>query len=122
MVFQKAMIQLSLLAMDWDIESFLTNLANSIKKWGGLALVVLGVCMVLVAVFKTATGLMNHGKGQPPNWLMILILFLLGGALCAAGGTQAWDFVSKISKGGSKTIEDLGGVIMLLPGFMGFLG
>lgn len=108
MIFQKAMMQMSMLALEWDLESFMTNLAEKMKGWGGLAMVILGVAMIIVAVFKAATGLMNHGKGQSPNWLLLLVLFLFGGALCAAGGSGAWNFVFNFAKGGQKTIEGLG--------------
>ena len=54
--------------MAWDIDSFLTNFGEKLKVWGSLAFIILGVVMVIVAIYKLATGLMSHGKGQSPNW------------------------------------------------------
>ncbi len=95
---------------NWDISTFLTNLTTQLKSWGGLVIMLLGVVMVVVAIWKVATGLMSHGKGQPPNWLLIAILFLLGGAFVVAGasGMEAFNWVAGIAGGGKQTIIGLG--------------
>lgn len=99
--------------MAWDIDSFLTNFGEKLKVWGSLAFIILGVVMVIVAIYKLATGLMSHGKGQSPNWLVVLLLFLCGGALVAAG-TGSFGWVQNIAEGGKSTIEGLGTVAILL--------
>lgn len=96
----------------WDLGSFLQNATSTLKTWGGYVIVLIGVVMVIVSVYKIAKGLMSHGQGQPTNWAVAIILLVLGGAFMVGGFT----FVSGIASGGKKTIEDLGnGAIMLLP-------
>lgn len=96
----------------WDLESFLTNFGTTLQKWGSLLFIIIGAVLLIVAIYKTAMGLMTHGKGQPVNWFVILIMFLLGGALLAAGaGSFGW--VKDIAQGGKKTIEDLGTAMIL---------
>ena len=99
--------------MAWDIDSFLTNLGTKLQTWGSLIFIILGVVMLIVAIYKLATGLMSHGKGQPTNWFVVLLLFLAGGALVAAG-TSSFDWVKGIAEGGKTTIEGLGTVAILL--------
>ena len=99
--------------MAWDIDSFLTNLGTKLQTWGSLVFIILGVIALIVAIYKLVTGLMSHGKGQPPNWFVILLLFLVGGALVAAG-TGSFDWVKGIAEGGKTTIEGLGTVSILL--------
>ena len=92
----------------WDITSFLTNLATKLQTWGGLFFVLIGVVMIIWSIYKLAHGLMSQGR-QDINWFKILVAFLVGGALVAAGGSGAWQFVSDIAKGGKQTINELGG-------------
>ena len=89
--------------MAWDLGSFLQNATETIKQWGGYIIVLIGVVMVIVAVFKIASGLISHGKTQV-SWPVAIILLILGGAFMVGGFT----FVSNIASGGKKTIEDLG--------------
>lgn len=97
--------------MDWDIGTFLQNATSTIKNWGGLIIILIGVVMVIAAVWKAAHGLMSHGKTQT-NWVIVIILLVLGGAFMVGGFT----FVSHIASGGKKTLEDLGGnAIYMLP-------
>ena len=99
--------------MAWDIDSFLQNLGTKLQTWGSYIFIILGVVMLIVAIYKLATGLMSHGKGQSPNWFVILIMFLVGGALVAAGASS-FDWVKGIAEGGKSTIEGLGTVAVLL--------
>ena len=93
--------------MAWDLGSFLQNATETIKQWGGYIIVLIGVVMVIVAVFKIASGLISHGKTQV-SWPVAIILLILGGAFMVGGFT----FVSNIASGGKKTIEDLGQTII----------
>ena len=99
--------------MDWDIGTFLRNATSTIKSWGGLVVILIGVVMVIAAAWKAAHGLMSHGKVQT-NWAIVIILLVLGGAFMVGGFT----FVANIASGGKKTLEDLGGnAIYMLPLF-----
>ena len=89
---------------DWDIDSLLGGLNTTLRSWGGLLVVVIGLVMVIVAVIKIAKGLISHGKTQT-NWVVNIILFFLGGALCFGGG---WNLVAGISEGGDKTLQTIG--------------
>lgn len=92
----------------WDITTFLTNATTTLKSWGSLLMILIGVVMVIVAIWQIATGLISHGK-KPTNWFVAILLLLVGGALAAFSGNAAWDWVSSIAAGGKKTIDDLGG-------------
>lgn len=92
----------------FDVEMFLTNATAKIKQWGGLALILIGVVLMLVAVFKVASGLISHGKKQV-SWPICITMFILGGALASFGfGDQAWAWIQGIAEGGKNTIDDLG--------------
>lgn len=98
----------------WDITSFLTNSATQLRTWGGLIMILIGVIMIIVAVYQIATGLMSHGKKQT-NWVVAILLLLIGGALASfAGANDAWNWVGNIAEGGKTTIDDLGSTILML--------
>lgn len=92
---------------NWSVTKFLENLTEQLKKWGGLIMVLLGVVMVIVAVYQIASGLMSHGRKQT-NWFVAVALLLLGGALCVGGAGDTWNWVTGIAAGGKQTIDDLG--------------
>ena len=107
------MAKLMPIFMAWDLENFLKNLGDKLQQWGSLIFIIFGVVLLIVAIYKLAMGLMSHGKGQSPNWFVILLMFLLGGALVAAG-TSSFGWVKDIAAGGKTTIESLGGTAILL--------
>lgn len=88
----------------WDLTTFLRNAATTITTWGGLIVVLIGLIMVIVGVYQIAKGFISHGK-QQTNWVVAILLLLIGGALCFGGG---WNLVKKVSEGGASTIEQLG--------------
>lgn len=97
--------------MSWDIGSFLQNSSNTLKKWGGYLIILIGVVMVVISAYQVFTGLASHGKKQT-NWFVVVLLLIIGGAFMIGG----FDFVSRIAEGGQKTIEDLGtGAGTILP-------
>ena len=100
----------------WDLTTFLGNATAQLEIWGGLLMVLLGVVMIIVAIWRIAKGLISHGKTQT-NWFVAIALLLLGGALAGLGGGRAaWEWVSGIAKGGKQTIDDLGTTIIpMLP-------
>lgn len=101
----------------WDLTTFLGNASDQLKVWGGLLMVLLGVVMVIVAVWQIAKGLISHGKTQT-NWFVAIALLLLGGALASLGGTGAWQWISGIAAGGKQTIDDLGTTIIPMFSFI----
>lgn len=98
--------------MDWDLGSFLQNAAKVLKQWGGYFIILVGVVMVVAAVYQIAKGLISHGKGPGTNWGVAISLLILGGAFMTGG----FAFVAKIAGGGQKTIEEIGQMIVpMLP-------
>lgn len=95
----------------WDLGSFLQNATTTLKEWGGYLIILIGVVMVIASVYQIAKGLITHGKGQPTNWAIAIVLLILGGAFMVGG----FSFVSNIASGGKQTIEDLGNVVAMLP-------
>lgn len=100
-----------LAASGWSIGNLLRNATTTAQGWGGLFIVFLGVVAIIVAVVLAVKGLISHGKSQT-NWLIVIALFIVGGA-CFAGG---WGLVSTIASGGKDTIMELGtGSSSILP-------
>lgn len=99
----------------WDLGTFLTNSKTTIQNWGGLFIMLLGVIMVVAAVYQAAKGLISPQKSQT-NWLLVVCLFIAGGALSIGG----YQWVSNIAQGGKKTIDDLGGGGVILPMLQSF--
>lgn len=87
----------------WDIGTFLQNATKTIKQWGSYLIILIGVVLIIVAVWQIAKGLISHGKGQT-NWAVAIIMLVIGGALMAGG----FGLVSTIASGGGQTINELG--------------
>lgn len=94
----------SLFAANWSLNSFLSNLQNSLASWGAMLVTIIGTVMVIAAAYHIAKGLMSQGKGQT-NWAMTFLLLLVGGALMASGG---WTLLNTMSIGFQDTINTLG--------------
>ncbi len=90
---------------NWSINNLLNNVKNALANWGAVIVTIVGLVMVIVAVVQLAKGLIQGQRGQT-NWVMVIILFFVGGALAFSGG---WSIVQKISDGGSATLNELGG-------------
>ena len=63
------------------LAQILQNVANSLGQWGNIIILILGIAMIIVGVYQLAKALITHGKGQPPNWFIIIALLLVGGLL-----------------------------------------
>ena len=96
-------------ATGWTIDTFLTNLNNSMTTWGKLLVTTFGTAMVIAAVYHIAKGLMSQGKGQT-NWVMVLLLLFVGGAMMA---TTGWSLIVSMSEGFRQSVNDLGGGFIL---------
>ena len=89
---------------NWSVTNFLNNVNSQLRSWGGVIVAIIGVIMVIVAIWNIGKGLMGGGRGQV-NWVMNIILFLVGGALAFTGG---WGLVESIADGGASTLNELG--------------
>lgn len=88
----------------WSLNNFFANAKSTLYTLGGAFLMVLGVIMIIVAGVKIGKGLMGGQNSQPPNWVMTIVLLIVGGAF-AVGGIG---LISDIASGGQQTIKDLG--------------
>lgn len=96
----------SLAPAAWDVGSFLENLKSKAEEWGGAALMVFGVFLLLAFAIKLGMKLLanQQNQGQQASWMTIGLLLLFGGALTTGG----WSLVSEVGSGGQQTVEDLG--------------
>ena len=88
----------------WSLQNLFQNAQTMVKSLGGALLALLGIIMVVVAGVKIAKGLMGGQNSPPPNWIMIIVLLVVGGAFAATGIT----LISKIASGGASQINELG--------------
>lgn len=91
-------------ASTWSIDNLLQNIITKLGTWGSLIVTLAGLVMVIVAVVLIAKGLIQGQRGQT-NWVLVIALFFIGGALAFTGG---WGIVKKLSKGGAATLNELG--------------
>lgn len=59
--------------------SLIEDFGRIAGNWFNALLFLLGVVMVGVGVYKLAKALITHGQGQPPNWIVIGALIIIGG-------------------------------------------
>ena len=97
------------LVADWDLKSFLVNATTNIKFLGGLFIALIGTAAVVWGVYKFFTKLFGGQSAQQTSWVTVALLIIIGGAAMAGGGSLAFG----IAEGGKKTIEDLGGGMIL---------
>ena len=101
--------------LTFDITKFGTNLYNKLREWGNILVIIIGVVMMIVAVWQIAKGLIQHGKAQV-SWAVAIALLIIGGALASFGTAGvanpdgAWKWLEGIAEGGKTTINELGGV------------
>lgn len=89
----------------WDLLSFLENVGSYMKEAGGLLLIIMGVGALVWAGVRVVQKLWGEGhQAQQISWLKIILLVIVGGALCTGG----WTFMYDIGQGGETTIEELG--------------
>ena len=88
----------------WDVVSFFENAGEFVKTAGGGFLVAAGLVALVWGGFLGLRKLMS-GQQNQDNWVKILALIILGGAVAVGG----FNLVFMIGSGGKTTIEDLGG-------------
>lgn len=97
------------LVADWDLKSFLVKATIYIKFVGGLFIALLGTAAVVWGAYKFFSKLFGGQSAAQTSWVTVALLIIVGGAAMAGGGT----LVFGIAEGGQKTIEDLGGGMIL---------
>ena len=88
----------------WDVGTFLSNDTKTLGTWGSAFVGLIGIAMLIAAVWQIAKGLMSHGRTQT-NWAVAILLLIVGGAFAFGGG---WGLVTDIARGGERTIRDAG--------------
>ena len=89
-------------AANFDILSFMQNLAGYLKNIGHVFMIVIGVVLVIVAVVQIAKGFASGGRGQV-NWVMSIACLLVGGLLIFGG----WNTATWIASVGNGTIDQI---------------
>lgn len=90
---------------NFSIDKLIENTIGKLSYWGSGLVIIFGLIMVIVGIYQLFKGLSSGGKSQV-NWVVVVLLILIGGALAFTGG---WSLVQKVAGGGAKTIEGLGG-------------
>lgn len=96
-------MQLNLIVLAWDFQSFLTKLKGSMTTWVNTGMMILGLVLLFVAAWQIASGLMSHGKKEVP-WVPCIIMITLGAALLGGGG-----IMQALGSGILSTVDQLGG-------------
>lgn len=86
-----------------SITNILKSASDTASTWGRYFLVVLGIVMVVYAVYQIGKGMMSGGRGQT-NWAMAIGCLVLGGALAVTGG---WGFVVNIAQGSGNELNEM---------------
>lgn len=68
----------------WSVSNVLKNIANKLRVWGSGLMIVIGIVMIIVGIWKIASGLISHGK-QQVNWVVNILLIIVGALFCAGG-------------------------------------
>ena len=88
-----------------NLQTFFGHAQTWLATVGGAFLMCCGVVLLIVAGFFIVKGLIQHGKGQPMNWILIGVMILIGGAL-AVGGLS---LIQQIGSVGESTLKELMG-------------
>ena len=87
----------------FDLITFLSNVTEYLQVIGKYLLFIIGIVMIIVAIYQIAKGLAGGGRGQV-NWVSAIVCLLIGGALLAGG----WSLATSLAATGANTIEELG--------------
>lgn len=77
-----AVMDVNTLLMEWKINNVLANVKKSLRAWGSMLMMIVGVVMIIFGIFKIAQGMISHGKTQV-NWVINILLILVGAIFCA---------------------------------------
>lgn len=108
-----------LYAAGWSLDSFLQNLGNAAKVYGGYIVILIGIVLVLfgvVSIFKAINAKSDRGESPTPHIVKAVLSIIIGGAMSVMG----WQFAELLSSGGAETVQDLGqGGLIILSAFFG---
>lgn len=94
--------------LDWNSNTFLNKLMEKMKSWGRILIIIVGVAMVIVGIFKIAQGLISHGKTQV-SWVTNILLICVGALFCVGGAM--FDMLTNGENGlGNGLMEELNGM------------
>lgn len=68
--------------LTWSLNNVLENVRARLVDIGAMLMMIIGVAMVIVGIFKIASALISHGKTQV-SWPVNIILIVLGALFCA---------------------------------------
>ena len=71
-----------------SIAGAIENAGGTLQGILGAIAVVLGILLVIIGLVKLFQAFAQHGRGAPPNWVLIIIMLALG-AILAGGGAVA---------------------------------
>ena len=94
-----------LMLLNWSFDNLLGNVRKSLIRWGAALMMIVGVAMIIVGIFKIASALISHGKTQV-SWPINIILIVLGALFCA--GSTFFGKLTESSGGiGSAMVNEL---------------
>lgn len=90
----------------WDVGSLLKNATSTLKGWGSLLIILIGVAMLVWAFVLLGKKLMasQQQAQNQAGWPQIILLIIVGGA----GMIGGWSLMQDIGSGGKTTVYDLG--------------
>lgn len=94
----------------WSINNVLNHTKERLVDWGSILIMVIGVVMIIVGIFKIAQALISHGKTQV-NWVINILLIVIGALFCAGSvffRNLTSDDANGVGAGIQNELENLG--------------
>ncbi|WP_278857207.1 hypothetical protein [Kocuria palustris] len=97
---------LTLAPAAFDVGNLLQSATSTLKGWGGLLIILMGVVGLIVFAVLAIKKLMasEQQQTQEAKWSRLVLLLIASGAFVGGG----WSLVSDLGSGGETTIRDLG--------------
>lgn len=104
---------------NWTIGNFLSNLFTQGSTWVNYIIVILGVVLLGMAVYRLVTKLLSKGGGQEVSWFKIIGMFGVGAVLFGFGVSGGLSGIQGYGDIVGNTIGDLGKPTILLSYLLG---
>lgn len=88
----------------FELSNLLKSATGKVNDYAQSLVVIIGVVMVVAAIYQIGKGFMSGGRGQT-NWAMAIGCLIVGGAICVTGG---YKLIANVAKGGKDTISSMG--------------
>lgn len=88
----------------FELSNLLKSATGKVNDYAQSLVVIIGVVMVVAAIYQIGKGFMSGGRGQT-NWAMAIGCLIVGGAICVTGG---YKLIADVAKGGKDTINSMG--------------